>query len=149
MRLQLAFHGLTELRRDLMRLPMALAGEGGHIIEDHGNAAAVAIRTGYGRHRVTGNLQESVDVVHEASALSARSKVTAHAPHAHLFEYGTEARHYTSKRGAPHGTGRMWGRTPPVKVFIPEMQRARVQMYAALRAMLERHGLRVSGDAGQ
>jgi hypothetical protein len=134
------------LRLELKRLPLALSAEGGHIVEEWGNAAVVAIRTGYGTHRVTGNLQESVNVVHQASVLSAVSKVTAHAPHAHLFEYGTEARHRDTKRGAP--TGRMWGRTPPVKVFVPAMRKARVQMYAALAALLERHGLRVTGDAG-
>lgn len=140
------WRGLKEVREALKRLPRELTGEGGHIVQEWGNAAAVAIRTGYGAHRVTGDLQESVKVTHQASELSAVSKVTAHAAHAHLFEFGTEARHRTTKKGAP--TGKMWGRTPPVHVFIPSMQKARVRMYGALAALLERHGLRVTGDAG-
>ena len=136
--------GLEEFKAQLRSTPEHLRGEATHVVEGRANGAAVLIRAGYGAHRVTGNLQESVEVRHEHSAHGARSVVAATAPHAHLFEFGTQAR----KRASGAETGAMWSRTPPVPVFIPAMDRERRGMYGDLKAMLQRAGFEVSGDAG-
>jgi len=137
---RLKFDGLAEFRAALRQLPAELAGEASHDVESAANSAAVAIRVGYGAHRRTGTLQESVVVEHlSAGPFGAGSMVKVTAPHAHLFENGTQARH--TSIGANRGS------MPPGHVFIPAVVRARRAMYERLKALLVRNGLMVSGDA--
>lgn len=132
---------LAELREALRRLPEELGGEAAHIVEATTNAAAADIKAAY--PRVTGNLSDGLAWGVEANRFGAAGYVRNTAPHAYLFENGSEARHYITKRGARHLTGRM----PPAHAFIPVMQRRRRAMYGQLKALMERHGLMVSGDA--
>lgn len=134
------FSGLDELRAALRALPADLTGEAGHIIEGEANGAAVAIRTGYGAHRRSGNLQDHVTVTQRpAGQFGAAAVVKSAARHAWLFENGSQARH--TEIGANRGS------MPPGHVFVPAMIRARRVMYEKLAGLLERHGLRVSGHA--
>jgi len=138
------FTGLDELKADLRRLPADMTAEASHIVEGAANGAAVAIRTIYGAHVVTGHLQRDVRVEHGATGRAgAESRVIANGRIAWLFENGSEARHYVSVRGNRHDTGRM----PPAHVFVPTMMRARAEMYRKLAEMMRQHGLVVTGEA--
>jgi hypothetical protein len=66
--------------------------------------------------------------------------VVNRSPHAWMFENGTQARH--TAIGANRGA------MPPGHVFIRIAIIKRKQMYAQLRGLLERHGLKVTGHAG-
>jgi hypothetical protein len=140
-------HGWAEFREALRTLPAYLTGEAAKIVDASANSAAVAIRTEYGRHSRTGNLQAGVVVeLRTTGRFGLRAMVWSKAKHAHLFEYGTEARHYITQHGEKHPTGRMWGKTPAAPVFIPTMRRTRRDMYARLKDLLVRQGLLVTGD---
>jgi hypothetical protein len=132
--------GLDKFTLELENLPELLAGQGERLAEAAANGAALDIRTGYGRHRRTGTLQERV-IVRE---MKTRKYVTGYevlsrAPHALLFEYGTQARH--TKTGLSRGT------MPPGNIFVPAASRHRRQMYEQFKALLAREGFLVSGDA--
>lgn len=68
---------------------------------------AADLRTQY--PRVTGNLIKGVRVQHGARG----SYVLTHAPHAHLYEWGTRVRKNYTRRGANRG------RMPAANVFVP------------------------------
>jgi hypothetical protein len=148
---ELRLQGIEEFREALRNLPAELAGEAGHLALAAANSAAVSIRAAYGQHRVTGNLQEHVIVEPPVTigGTVAGARVRSTARHAYLFEYGTQARHYvTKKKGVVHRTGKMWGKTPPVHIFIPTAIRVRRRMTEDLIDLLRRHGLLVTGDGG-
>ena len=129
--------GLEELKADLRNLPRALADEGAGIVYAAADRAAGAIVAGYPRR--TGDLGKGVSVKRENSSFGAAAIVRNRAPHAHLFELGTEVRHTA--------IGANRGRMPPGHVFIPIVQRERRAMYERLKELLRRQGLTVTGDA--
>lgn len=134
----LKWDGLEELRAELRRLPEDLTGEASHIVEASANAAAADIKQGY-PHR-TGNLRKGVTVTHfDKGKFSAGAIVKNTAPHANLFEVGSQARH--TAIGANRGS------MPPGHVFVPAVIKRRRQMYSRLKELLVRKGLSVSGDA--
>lgn len=136
----LRFQGLEELRAELRQLADDLKGEAAKIIHGRANAAAVDIRSAYGAHRHSGDLQEHV-VVEQVSRgrFSAGAIVRNTAKHAFIFENGTEARH--TKAGLNRG------KMPPGHIFVPRMMKHRRLMYAELAELLRRHGMTVVGDA--
>jgi hypothetical protein len=135
---------LEELKQALAHMPQALAGESDKIVEGTANGAAVAVRQVYGQHRVTGYLQGHVHVTRfDKGKVAVGWLVKSTAPHAWLFDNGTQVRHKAS--GA--STGQMWGQTPPTHVFVRTMGRFRRGMYEQLKGVLVRAGLLVSGDA--
>lgn len=134
------WQGLAELQAALRSLPEQFAGEAAHEVEAAANSAAFDIRSAYGAHRYSGKLQDSVKVNQRPGKFGAKATVKTTAKHAHLFEFGTQARHTTL------GVSR--GSMPPGNIFLPRIIKARRQMQARLIAMLERAGLRVRGDAG-
>lgn len=142
---RVTWDGLAELREALRNLPEELAAEAGQIVEGAANEAADTVRSVYAAHRLTGHLADAVTV--KPSAATSRYGVSIVVknsdPIAWLFDNGSQARHWVS--GKPTGT--MWGRTPPTHAFVRSMIGARRTMYDALKAMLERHGLTVTGDA--
>ena len=136
---RLVFDGLDELRAALRRLPEELAGEAQHEVEGAANGAAADIKRAYPVR--TGRLRDGVTVTHmHQGKYHAGAIVKNRAPHAALFEYGTQARH--TSIGANRGV------MPPGNVFVPPIIRARHRMYQRLAEMLKRHGLVVTGDAG-
>jgi hypothetical protein len=147
------FNGLEELRKELRELPEKLAGEGGRLVESHGNAAVVTLKQFYGQHRHTGNLQDSVaaETRHRGShgsTLVFLMIIKVHSPLAWLFDNGSQARHYITKQtGEKHETGAMWGNTAPNHILVKTMTRARRALNKDLWALLERAGLSVTGHA--
>jgi len=130
--------GLDELKRDLRNLPVELTDEGGAIIESEAGAARNDIVAAYPSR--TGNLRKGVKVQRvDRGRFGAAAIVRNSAPHASIFEHGTQARH--TDLGANRGS------MPPGHVFIPAMIRARRRMYNRLRSILIAHGLSVSGNA--
>lgn len=131
------FTGLDEFREGMRHLAeMGRSGEATHIVEAAANGAATRMRTEYGKHRRTGNLQKGVVVEHAYSAFGSASTIKNTARHASLYENGTQARH--TAIGADRGS------MPAGHVFIPAMIRARREMEAELKALLERLGLVVT-----
>lgn len=137
------FDGLDELRAALRNMPTHLRGQAANIVEAAGNAAATEIRAAYGKHRHTGNLQEGVTVEHERQAgVTARSVVKSTAPHAYIFENGTQARH--TDLGWNRGVMPAGGK-PAGHIFVPVVVRHRRAMEAKLEDMLKGEGFEVSG----
>lgn len=137
------FTGLDGLKKELMALPENLTGEGGHIVEGSANGAATSVRSQYASHRVTGTMQSRVLVeTRKSKQFGVAATVKSTAPHAHLFEKGTQARHYITRNGVKHLLGRM----PPANIFIPTIIRYRRAMFENLKDMLRRNGLQVSGE---
>jgi len=144
----LIWNGLEELKEDLRNLPEELAGDARGIVTRAVQDAAQDVRAIYQSHRHTGNLAEGVRVEPVTSNEAGTSlKLKSTARHAWLFDNGSQARHYTTKSGKQHDTGKMWGRTPPTHVFVHTVIRHRRRMYERLKEMLARHGAKVSGNA--
>jgi hypothetical protein len=136
----LEIRGIAELKQALANLPIELKGESTQIVLDTAYAAADDIRTQYPLG-LTGNLRKGVRVVvKEIGALAVAAQVRSGAPHAHLWEFGTQARQ--TKLGWQRG--RM--PHPPAPVFIPTMIRYRRAMYAKLAALIQSKGLTVKVD---
>jgi len=136
MPVQLTITGIDDLKRALADLPPQLKGESTVIVLDNAHAAA-DIRSQYPKG-LTGNLQKGVKVrVQEVGPLSVAAQVRSGAPHAHLWEFGTEARH--TKLGWNRGVMKR----PPAPVFIPTMIKYRRLMYEKLAAIIEAKGLTV------
>ncbi len=135
---QLVIDGLDELRAALRRLPEELAAQASRIVMANANAAAFEIKTGYASHRISGDLQDKVQVEHVAMGRGgAGSRVTNSSKIANIFENGTMVRH--TARGYNRGA------SPPGHVFIPAITRWRRRMYEELAALLVRNGLEVTG----
>jgi hypothetical protein len=133
------FDGLEQLKADLRNLPADLTVEGGHVVEARGNSAAQTIKAGYPDR--TGDLRDHLTVTHDQSRFGARSVVSNTSKAAVFFERGSEARHYITKHGVRHETGKM----PPNHLFTQTMARERRLMYEQLGDLLTRHGLTVTG----
>jgi hypothetical protein len=138
--------GVQELRDALRKLPDALAAEGRGIVIGAANHAALKIRSGYGAHRRTGNLQEHV-VIKESNhdAYGSAIKVSSTARHAWIFEFQENERH-TNIKGA--NRGRMWSHQTRPNIFVPAVVSARLQMVRELVELVRRNGVTVSGDGG-
>jgi hypothetical protein len=135
---RLEFVGLAELKAELRKLPTELVNEARQIVLVAVEEAADDIRDGYPRR--TGDLKDKVKTTHEHTAFGAIGKVKNTSKHALPFEVGTQARH--TALGANRGS------MPPGNVFRPAIAKKKREMYEGLKALLERHGLQVSGDAG-
>jgi hypothetical protein len=134
------FTGLEGTLKELRNLPVALAGDGRSIVIGWGNYAVASMRQAY--PVFTGNLVRGVkQVVKSTGPFGVDVQVKNTAPHAKLFEIGTQGRHRYTKKGAHRGA------MPAGRVFVPIMISVRRRMYEDLKALLARAGLKVSGDA--
>lgn len=134
------WQGLEEYRTVLRALPEELRGETDHYVEDAANSAAVDIRSAYPAR--TGNLSDGVEVFEKPAGPFGTARVVINrAPHAVIFEHGTQARH--TKLGAFRGS------MPPGHVFIPRVIKWRQRFIEQVKDLLQRHGAVVIDDAGQ
>lgn len=124
------------LREELMAIESLAddcAVEAMHIVEGAANGAAVDVRTAYGNHVFSGKLQDRVFVDDIPNGKVVRSA----SPLAFIFEFGSEARHYlTKKNGVIHETGAM----PAAHIFVTVMVRTKRRMVRDLISMIWRHG---------
>lgn len=123
--------GLEELKAELKALPEACVGEAGHLIEGTVNGVYVDIKGAYPSR--TGNLRNGMRLKSvQQQGLVVGASVANVAPHAIIFELGTQARH--TKLGANRGS------MPPGHVFVPRVVKARRRLTEDLKAMVVRHG---------
>lgn len=133
----LHWDGLDEFTADLEKMPESLATDADPIAADAANGAAGDIRTGYPVR--TGNLRKNVFVSRLNKGKDFAGYIVKNpAPHAFIFENGTQARH--TSIGANRGS------MPPGHVFVPAVIKRRRAMYVQLKALLVRYGLVVSGE---
>lgn len=136
---RLMFEGLEELRAALRDLPAELVGEASSIVMGAAEEASTAIVAAYPNR--TSNLRDHVTISTQAAGRFGTAAVVKNTSKlAYIFENGTQARH--TSLGANRGS------MPPGHVFIPRVIKARRRMYEHLKALLQRAGLVVSGDAG-
>ena len=132
--------GLDDLRAQLRSLPQELANDASAIVLEEAGDAKSELVAAYERVRVTGALAEGVVLQQTPGRFKAGARVLSAAPHAALYEYGTQARH--TAIGANRGA------MPAKPTAVPIFQRRRRQMYARLKAMLTTHGLKAEDDGG-
>jgi len=130
---RVTFAGLEELGADLRNLTPALAAHARAIVENAAEEAKSSIFQAYPRR--TGNLRRGVTVTHKSTKLRAVSVVTNRAPHAWIYENGTQARH--TKIGANRGS------MPPGHVFWPIYYRRKRKMLQELADMARAAGFDV------
>ncbi len=142
---RLTFEGLDELRAGLRQLPDDLAQEAGVVIADEAEGAKNEIIDTYRRNfkgdDLSGNLERGVRVRRlDGGRFGAAALVQSTAPHAHLYEYGTETRH---TRAGVHR-----GKMPPAgpNGMVPIVRRRRRRMYERLKGILVKQGLEVRGE---
>ena len=135
---QVVWQGLAELRAQLRQLPEDCTVEAARLVEGTANGAYVDIGGAYPRR--TGNLRRGMRLQKtERNGMVVKAAVKNVAPHANLFEIGTQARH--TKLGAYRGS------MPPGHVFVPRIVRARRRLTAALKDMVTRRtGATVTGE---
>ena len=128
--------GLKELIASLRELPADLTEEASGIVLGAAETAAADIASAYPVR--TGTLGDSVRVdTISGGQFGARARVRNTSKDATWFERGTTTRQ--TALGANRGA------MPPGNVFVPRMVRHRALMYRSLAAMMERHGLEVTG----
>lgn len=131
--------GLNELRDALKAMPEECAGEAGHLLDGAANGAYVDISGAYPSR--TGNLRKGMRLNKAMKrGLVVGAEVKNIAPHANIFELGTQARH--TSLGANRGS------MPPGRVFVPRIIKARRRLTQDLKDMVARTtGAVVTGDA--
>lgn len=130
---KLTFPGRDEFMKALRDLPDDLKSEAGHMVEARANGAHATIKSEYGIHKHSGNLQDHVSMEFQESQFGVIAQVKSSARHSFIFENGTQIRKNT------HGANR--GSMPAGNVFIPAMQRARRLLTDDLIGLLQRAGL--------
>lgn len=132
------WQGLDELNAELRALPESCAGEAAKLIEGTANGVYVDITGAYPIR--TGNLRKGMKIKPLVKrGLVVGQTVINTAPHANIFENGTQARH--TSIGANRGS------MPPGRVFVPRVVKARRRLTQELKDMVTRHGAVVTGDA--
>ena len=133
---RLTIDGLTEFQQALTQLPARLRDQARIIVQATADAAEATIRAAYPAR--TGNLRDGFKQLPRDPTWGARVTLSNTAPHAFLYEYGTEMRQ--TKLG--HPTGRM----PAAKIFVPEVIDERRRMILdQLIPLVEAEGLDVHG----
>lgn len=132
---RLTFDGLEELKAALRQLPVELVEEARGVVVQRAEQAGQDIAAAY--PEITGTLKRKVLVKTENSIGGVKAVVKSGARHAHLYEFGTQARH--TEIGANRGA------MPPGRVFIPIAQRIRRALTDDLIGIIRRAGLLVRG----
>lgn len=135
---RIRFDGLDELKAALRKLPERLTAVATEIVEATARETKAEVSAAYPTGP-TGNLKRLVVISRWNGRYVTGAVVKNNAPHAYIFEHGTQVRKTS--------LGQNRGRMPPGRVFIPIVVRKRREMLERLKAMVEREGLMVSGDA--
>ena len=95
------FEGIAELKHALENLPTELKGQATAIVSTRRTRRRTTSIAQYPTGP-TGNLKKGVKVtVKEIGPFGVAAQVRSAAPHAWLYEFGTEARHYVTGSGKP------------------------------------------------
>jgi hypothetical protein len=128
--------GLDDLRAALQHLPDDLTGEARAICGAAAQAAFSAIEADY--PEVTGALRRGLKLIDSSGQFTARFLVSSTAPHAHLYEYGSERIRYTH-------AGWSRGKMPAQHTVTVAAVHERPVMNAQLLDMVRAHGFSVDG----
>ena len=134
---------MGELREALRQLPAAVTSEAQVIVTEYTLKAAAEIIAAYPEK--TGNLKNGVQVEFQTAGYTARGIVRNRAPHAWIYENGTETTRYYHHNGTVASRGKM----PPGHVFIPIAMKHRGLMKLDLVELVRSHGFHVSGAEAQ
>ena len=143
---ELTWIGLDELKAMLKRLPADLAARAARRVEDSAQAAAAEIKAAYPDE--TGNLRKGVRVVTQKARggeFTVRRVVRSGAPHATLYERGTQTRQTALGYGRGHMFSKQLGAGPRqgANIFVPIVERRRRQMLEELVTVIQESGLDV------
>jgi Bacteriophage HK97-gp10, putative tail-component len=146
LKVEFQWTGLEEFKAQMQALPAQLTTQADGIVRQSAELAAMQMRARYPAK--TGNLRRGVQVRYRRSAARTTALVQNIAPHAHIYESGTVARHYTGtdKLGRRYVMGAR-GSMPPGHVFWPIYYTRRRMLFLALKDLLRGEGLLVSGEA--
>jgi hypothetical protein len=131
----LQIKGVDELTAALQRVPGELREDTAPEVEAAAVEAETAIRAAYPVR--TGALKAGLRHEVETTAYGTRARLVNDAPHAAIWEYGTEIRHTD--------LGQNRGRMPAGMVFVPAVVRERRAMVKDLIQVVERAGFKVHG----
>jgi len=127
--------GLEELQAALLALPADLTELAAAIVAEAADGAAAEIKAAYPEGD-TGNLRRGVRVGTLATGPSSVARVVrSTAPHATLFETGTQTRQTA--------LGYNRGFMPGANIFVPVVTRRRRAMFEDLVAVVEQAGIDV------
>jgi hypothetical protein len=133
----LVLDGLAELRAALLALPSGLTDEAGRIVTRAAEQVGGEVRLNY--PHVTGTLKRRVTVTVEANRFGAGAIVKSGAPHASLYEYGSNPR----RNGKGANRGRM-PQGPTDSRVIPRAIRTRAKMTDQLVELVRSAGFEVT-----
>ena len=137
---RLVLEGFTELVNQLHQLPAEIKAQGFAIVKDEAQRAADEIRAAY-PPGPTGTLKRRVKVDVPSSTVII-AIVLSTAPHAHLYEFGTEIR----KTRQGWNRGAMWKEPgKPHPVTVPIARRRRAEMERRLADLVRAQGFEVTG----
>jgi hypothetical protein len=134
---RLQMDGIQEFKAALRRLPEELQGEADAIVATHAEAAGADVVRGYAQGP-TGNLKRRVMVTRESSRFGTSALVKSRAPHASIYESGTQQR----RTAKGYNRGRMPQASAEARM-IPKVIRWRSRMVKQLIALLQRAGFEV------
>lgn len=130
--------GVQELIEQFATLAPDLTDMAAPIVELAARVAKDTIYTGYPAR--TGNLRKGLAIIVKTEATRTQTTVVNKAPHAWLFERGSQARH--------NAIGANRGSMPANPLFSSTMMRTRRALYTALVPHLaEQFGLKIDGVA--
>jgi hypothetical protein len=135
------WEGLEELRAQLRALPAELAGEASAIVNDTAATAITAMLAEYPEGELRDRLSQQTLTTGTFGVGVLIKNGSGWAWH---WDHGTALRHRLKSGGS---TGAEWGGKAPPHTFGRVMAQKRRAMYEALKRLLEREGLRVSGEA--
>ena len=135
MPVSLRIDGVSDLVRDLTRLPETLGEAAAPRVDQAASDAEATIRANYPVR--TGALRNGLRHALVTSPGRARAVLVNDAPHAAVYEYGSELRHTAT--GAPRG------RMPAAHNFVPVVVREKRDLVEDVIDLVEREGLTVRG----
>ena len=145
--------GLEDLRKALLNAPQSIQAQVETIVRGASDSAASEIRSRYEQHRTSTemytpgkgvrrarrHLADNVVVSFRGAKTGAAvGRIVVDAPHAHLFEFGTQNRQWEN--------GKSTGSAPARPTLVPAAIRNRRQMIDELIATVEQTGLKVTGN---
>ena len=145
---KVVFTGIEATKGEFKAQPEALAKATQYLANRIAKQAAADIKAAY--PKVTGNLRDGVKVERSRnpSKVVAAARVVNRAPHAHLYELGTRARHFVgmdlSHRIYVIGDR---GRGTAHHVFPPRIVRWRFVFFEAVKEIMARAGITTEGEA--
>jgi len=134
------WQGLDELRAALRQLPATLRDEAQIIVTQTADEAMAAMRAEYPAGELRDRLGKSSI---NGGLFGVAIQIKNRSGWAWAWDFGTKLRHRITSGGS---TGAEWGGKTAPHTFVRNMDQYRRRMYDALKALLTREGLTVTGE---